>query len=278
VEQFYTKPHYHLNLKLPQCQTKKFISKTNNFRTIHNFLKQESWQKMDSNRKTAIIVGVLFIIVMVSTILSGVFSGSIDDPDYLTAVSANENQVLIGVLFMLTLVASVVAIPIMMFPIFKKHSESLALGYVGARIFEGIADVVIYGISPLLLLTLSREFVNAVSPDATYFQTTGALLLALPEWSSVLENFPYALGGLIFNYLGYKSKLVPRWLSGWGLIGATLMLATGLLRMFDPSLIYLAIPILMQEMVLAVWLIAKGFNLSIIAQSAKPDIESGIKF
>ena len=220
---------------------------------------------MDSTRKSARIVGVLFIIVMVSTILSGAFSGSINDPDYLAAVSANENQVLLGVIFMLILVASVVAIPIMMYPIFKKHSESLALGYVGARIFEGVADVVIYGINPLLLLTLSQEFVKSGAPVASYFQTSGVLILAVNSWSSVLENFPYALGVLIFSYLLYKSKLVPRWLSGWGLIGALLMLATGLLRMFDPSLIYLAIPILMQEMVLAVWLIAKGFNSSAIA-------------
>ena len=230
---------------------------------------------MDSTRKTARIVGVLFIIVMVSTFFSGDFLGSINDPDYLAVVSANENQVLLGVLFMLILVASVVAIPIMMFPIFKKHSESLALGYVGARIFEGIADVVIYGISPLLLLTLSQEFVNAGAPVASYFQTSGALLLAVNEWTSVLENFPYGLGALIFNYLLYKSKLIPRWLSGWGLIGATLMLATGLLRMFDPSLLYLALPIIVQEMVLAVWLIVKGFNSSAInSPSTKTDIST----
>jgi hypothetical protein len=219
---------------------------------------------MDSNRKTAIIVGVLFITAMVSSLLSGVFSGSIDDPDYLTAVSANENQVLIGVLLMLTLTASVVAIPIVMFPILKKHNESLALGYVGAKIFEGFFDAVI-AISLLLLVTLSREFVKAGAPVASYFQTSGALLLALYDWSSVPENFPYGLGALIFSYLLYKSKLIPRWLSGWGLIGATLMLATGLIRMFDPSLIYGALPLLLCEMVLAVWLIVKGFNSSAIA-------------
>ena len=155
-----------------------------------------------------------------------------------------------------------------MFPILKKRSESLALGYVGARIFEGIADVVIYGISPLLLLTLSQEFVNVGAPVASYFQTSGVLILTVNSWSSVLENFPYALGVLVFSYLLYKSKLVPRWLSGWGLIGALLMLATGLLRMFDPSLLYLALPIIVQEMVLAVWLIAKGFNSSAIASGS----------
>ena len=98
---------------------------------------------MNSNRKTAIIVGVLFITALVSSMLSGVFLGSIDDPDYLTAVSTIENQVLIGVLFQLILTASVVAIPIMMFPILKKYNESLALGYVVARIFEGFFDIVI---------------------------------------------------------------------------------------------------------------------------------------
>ena len=120
---------------------------------------------MNSYRKTAIIVGILFITALVSSMLSGVFTGSIGDPDYLTAVSANENRVLIGVLFQLILTASVVAIPIMMFPILKKHNESLALGYVVARIFEGFFDAVI-AISMLLLLTLSREFVKAGTPTA----------------------------------------------------------------------------------------------------------------
>ena len=118
---------------------------------------------MNSNRKTGIIVGVLFITAIVSSLLSGVFSESINNPDYLTVVSANENQVLIGVLFQLTLTASVVAIPILMFPILKKHNERLGLGYVVARIFEGFFDVVI-AISMLLLLTLSREFVKAGAP------------------------------------------------------------------------------------------------------------------
>ncbi len=72
---------------------------------------------------------------------------------------------LVGVLFQLILTASVVAIPIVMFPILKKYNESLALGYVGARIFEGFFDIVI-AISLLLLLTLSREFVKAGTPTA----------------------------------------------------------------------------------------------------------------
>jgi hypothetical protein len=228
--------------------------------------------KMDSNRKTAIIVGVLFITALLSSLLSGQFLESIYEPDYLTAVSASEKQVLIGVIFMVALTISVVSIPIVMFPILKKYNESLALMYVGARIFEGFFDIVI-AISELLLLTLSREYVNAVAPVASYFKTSGALLLALNEWASVVENFPYGLGALIFYYLLYRSKLIPRWLSGWGLTGATLMIATGFWRMYDPSMIFLAIPLILNELVLAVWLFAKGFiSSAIVSEPVKTDL------
>ena len=215
---------------------------------------------MESNRKTAIIAGVLFLTVLASTILSGSFSGSIDDPNDLIAVSADELQVLTGVLFMVILTASVVAIPIVMFPVLKRHSGRLALGYVGARIFEGLFDVVVFGIAPLLLLTLSLEFVEAGAPVDSYFQTSGALLIALRDWSSILENFPYGLGALILNIVLYRSELVPRWLSVWGLIGAILILAMGLLRLFGYPVIFLAIPIILNELVLAILLIARGFN------------------
>jgi hypothetical protein len=219
---------------------------------------------MNPNRKTAIFVGILFITAIVSSMLSGVFSGSLDDPDYLTAASENENQVLIGVLFQLLLTASVVAIPIMMFPILKNCNERLALGYIGARIFEGFFDVVI-AISMLLLLTLSREFVGAGAMDASSFQTPSALLQGLKEWAGVPEQFPYGLGVLFFNYALYQSKLVPRWISVWGLVGGALILAMGFLRVFGNPVFFLAIPIILNEMVLAVWLIVKGFNSSAIS-------------
>ena len=226
---------------------------------------------MNSNRKTSVIVGVLFIAALVSTTLSGVFSGSIEDPNYLPDASASGNKVLIGVLFQLTLTASVVAIPIMMYPILKGHSENLALGYIVARIFEAFFDVVI-AISMLLLLTLSREYVEAGAPEATYFQTTGTVLQALKDWASVPENFPYGLGALILNFALFQSRLVPRWISVWGLVGGVLMLAMGFFRMFDHPVFFLAIPIILNEMVLAVWLIVKGFNPSAIAsESVKTD-------
>jgi hypothetical protein len=222
---------------------------------------------MNSYRNTATIVGVLFIIAALAPIMSVAFTGSIYEQDYLTAVSANENQILIGVLLLLIITAAIVSIPIMMFPILKKQNESLALGYVGARVFEGFFSI-INVISLLSLLSLSREFVNAGAPVASYFQTSGALILAQFDWGSILLDFPFAIGALVLNYLLYRTKLIPRWLSGFGLIGGASWLATVPFRMFGifpTSLEIFAIIIAVQEMVFAVWLIVKGFNSKVIA-------------
>ena len=117
------------------------------------------------------------------------------------------------------------------------------------------------------------NFNNKTARDATFFQTSGALLLALKDWAGVPEQFPYGLGILILNYALYQSNLVPRWLSGWGLVGGAMILAMGFLRMFGYSVFLLAIPIILNEMVLAVWLIVKGFNPSAFAsESAKADL------
>ena len=222
--------------------------------------------KMKSFRKTAIIVGILFIIATVTPIISVLFIGSIYEDDYLTAVSANEYQVLFGAILWLAMTAAIVSIPILMFPILKKQNESLALGYIGARIFEGFFSAAnIIGL--LSLLSLSREFVHAASPVTVYYQTSGALILSAIDWVSILLDFPFTLSVLVLNYLLYMSRLVPRWLSILGLIGGALWLATTPFRMFGlftSSLEIFAVVIFAQEMIFAGWLIVKGFNSSAI--------------
>jgi hypothetical protein len=208
---------------------------------------------------TAKIVGVLFIGATVTAMISEVLVESIRAPDYLNLVSANENQVLIGALLLLIMTISIICIPIMMFPILKKYNERLALGYIGIRIFEGVFDAV--GIIILFsLLSLSREYVNVVAPDASQFHIVGSLLLAVHGWVYLLIPIVFGLGTLVFNYLLYQLKLVPRWLSILGLIGAPLVIASGVFGMFRYFEFFLAFPIFVQEMVLGLWLIIKGFN------------------
>jgi MFS family permease len=227
---------------------------------------------MDLYRKTATIVGVLFIIATVAPIISGVFLGPLsdisggDDSDYLTETSENEKQVIIGLLFYIITAVAVASIAIVIYPILKKHNEALALGYVGARIAEGLLFIVNI-IAILTLLTLSQEFVKAGgSPDVSYFQTLGDLLLAAGDWAYMLGfGLAFTISALILNYVLYRSKLVPRWLSVWGFIGAILIFIYYLLQPFSINLVeILFLPIAVQEMVFAVWLIVKGFNPSAI--------------
>ena len=228
---------------------------------------------MNSNRKTAIIVGVLFIIATVAGMLSAVFSGPLHDPDYLTKVSANESQIIVGVLLVLIMGAAVASIPFMMFPIFKKHNEALALGYVAFRVLEAVTYFAA-AMSWVLLITLSQEFVKAGVPEASHFQSLGDLLLAAREWAFMIgSGLVWSLSALVLNYVLYRTRLIPRWLSGWGLIGATLSFATYLLQFFGISLDILFLPIALQEMAFAVWLIVKGFNPSAIA-SRSPETDT----
>ena len=122
----------------------------------------------------------------------------------------------------------------------------------------------------LLLLALSQLYVQAGAPAASGFQASGALLLKAGELSS-LTGIVFCLGALMFYAVLFQSRLVPRWISVWGLAALILDLAAQFLALFgllDPvsataSLLF--IPIALQEMVLAVWLIVKGFSPAAIA-------------
>ncbi|NIM47080.1 MAG: DUF4386 family protein [Candidatus Aenigmarchaeota archaeon] len=218
-------------------------------------------KKMNSNRKTTIIVGVLFIIATLFSSLTFILLGFLDAPDYLAKVSANETQVWIVMFLEFIWALSVVGIPVMLFPILKKYNETLTRGFFSLRFIEAITTI-IGTIGLLTLLTLSQEFIQAGAPVASHYQVLGSLLIAARNWNFMIgSGLVFSLSAIILNYVLYKSKLIPRWLSGWGLIGAILCFSTFFLQFFGIYLEILFVPIAVQEMIFAVWLIFKGFNL-----------------
>jgi hypothetical protein len=162
-------------------------------------------------------------------------------------------------------------IAISLYPLLKKYNKALALGAVCFRLIEAVFYLVgVLGL--LLLLTLSQEFVKAGTPDVSSFQTLGTLLMAGRNWAGfVLATTVFGLGALMYYSIFYQSDLIPRWLSVFGIVGATLTIAAGMSVMFNliglmsTPFIVLVLPIALQEMVLAFWLIIKGFNPSAIA-------------
>jgi hypothetical protein len=216
---------------------------------------------MPSYRRTAIVVGALFIIGDIAGVLSVLVTGGLlDGPVALAKIAANQNQLVLGALLVLVMGLALAMVPVVMFPVFKKYDEVLALGCV---VFRGALEAVAYMASAgswLLLVELSREHAGAPAPGDPNFLTLSALLTG--STAGNLISITFSLGSLMFYYLFYQSRLIPRWLSVWGLVGAVLYLAVPLLDMFGHGFGLLMAPLAAAEIVLAVWLIAKGFNRS----------------
>ena len=164
---------------------------------------------MNSTRKAAIIVGVFYILAAVAGILSAVFGPDTDALDYLAKLSANQNRVMTGALLEFTMAVMIVGISIYLYPILNKYYETLAFGYVVFRTIE-VVILAFCAISLLILLTLSQDFVLAGTPDNSWFQTSGNLLLAAREWGGgVFSAIVFSLSALILNFILYRSLLIP---------------------------------------------------------------------
>ena len=232
-----------------------------------------------TNRKTAAVVGVLFILGTVPALLSLPLAvNTVNAQDHLTAISTNEGQMIIFTAVKFIMGIACAGIGLALYPILKKYNEGLAFGAAGFRVIEGAVDVV-GALLYVVLLALSQEFVKAGAPASSYFQTADVVINAGIGWfrdAAMLLTF--GIGALMYYVVFYQFRLVPRWLTVWGLVGITLTIISALLVMFHllPPFgtiqIILNLPILPQELVLAGWLIAKGFNPFVVAsEAAKTD-------
>jgi hypothetical protein len=229
-----------------------------------------------TNRKTAITVGVLFIIATVFLFIGEAFYDPIlSSPDYLDIAYPNRIIVIIGILLEFSCVIAIPLIPVFLFPILREHYEALALGYVVFRLLEAVLFIMVE-INKLSLINVSQGYLNKGGMDASYFQNVGSSIQSWNDWSFSLYVVVFTLGALMFYSVLYKSKLVPRFISAWGFIAAALLLTGIVLIMVEAftgiaelglELVF-ALPIAVNEMVLAIWLIVKGFNSSTISSGS----------
>jgi hypothetical protein len=232
---------------------------------------------MFSNKVAARIVGVLFILAAVTAIIGlKLYDPILNGPDYLIKGPEHANQVILGALMELILVLSAVGTATTLFPFLRKYNETIALWHLSFRFLEAI--IIIVGIiSVLSLLTLSKEYMSTGIPDKASYLASGTLLKAIHDWTFLLgPNFMLGINTMMYSFIFYKTQLVPKFIPILGMTGATLVFIAALLEMFGViSQIsvwgaILSLPIFANEMILAVWLIVKGFNESVLASmSAK---------
>jgi hypothetical protein len=228
---------------------------------------------MINSKTNAQIAGVLLILGTVPIIIAMLLFGQhLSSPDILSAVAAHRFSTLLVALALIVMGISCAGIGISLYPILKRQSEGLAMGAMGLRIVEGALQIA-SSAGFFALVALSQEFVKAGNPPDSFFQPAGAAIKALNDWVSNIYGLPFGIAAVIYYTIFYRTRLVPRWLSVWGLAGITLMLVSvvsNLLSLIDASSpvgLVLCLPIMIQELVLAAWLIVKGFSTSLSTPS-----------
>jgi len=221
------------------------------------------------HKRNAIITGSFFIAATVTAIIGVIlYDPILTDPDYLVTGVKNPYQIVLGAIFESILAISAIGTAIMMYPYLKKFNESWALGYVCFRLLE-VVFILIGILSMISIATLSQKYINPTESDLASFQITATLLKTIHDWTFVFgPHFMLGINTLIYSVLFFKSNLVPKKLSILGITGALFIFAGANLEMFGiispygSEIIVIALPVALYEMILAVWLIVKGFNLN----------------
>ena len=232
---------------------------------------------MNTYRKNAVMTGVLYFLGTVFGISGALIGGEVltsivsSKPlvgvDMLGLVAANSSQLTWGAFLNLMMGMSLVAMTVFLYPVIRKASKELAMGMV---LFRGALEGVFYCLSTLTFLTLvavGNTYVAAGS-DSAVLQTIGNLLYQFENLKAPVSSIIFLIGAMCIYIPFYRTRLIPRWLSVWGFIGVVTSMAAALLNFFhmDPGIgFYLEMVIAPQEIVMAVWLIVKGFTPSAIA-------------
>jgi hypothetical protein len=229
---------------------------------------------VDPTRRLAVIAGALFIIADAATFAGDALLRSLGGSDFLMQLSAHHNLAVLGVLAKIISALACAGIAVAMYQVMKRVNVGVALGSVVFRTLE-VAFYMVGAVVLLAMLKLSQQFAMAGAAERASLQAVGESLVSVRGYAApLLAVFAFCVGSFLYNFLFFQSRLVPRWLSGFG-IAAVISLATACVLSLVSgnritSYIPLASPIFVQELALAIWLMAKGFGTSAIAVEPDP--------
>ncbi len=243
---------------------------------------------MNTYRMNAVMAGVLYFLGTVFGILGGVFGGKVlaslitgsplAGAELLGVVAADSSRMTVGAFLCLMMGISLSMMTLFLYPVFRKDSQGLAMGLV---LFRGALEGVGYFLTALGLLTLAALGTEAIASgsDPVALQPIGSILYQFLYLKTPIGTIFFIIGAACLYISFYRTRLIPRWLAIWGLIGAVPYLANALLHFFHVETgigTYLEMPLAIQEMVMALWLIIKGFNPSAL-RSAPASTTTALK-
>jgi hypothetical protein len=230
---------------------------------------KEEREKMNSYRTTARIVGVIYLAGFVVGIVGNILIQSIlGAPNHLSTVSAHSMMLAIGAVLWLMAAAGDAAHGVLMFPILKLHNEHIAFGYLAARIVDSIFIAVMV-LFILLQIPLGSEYLKAAAAEAHHLQALSTVSVQASQYAYDIAMSTLGIAGLMLCYAFYRTKLIPRWIAVWGLVGYAIIFCGMVSEIMGSGLgLVSSIPGGLWEVFVGVWLIVKGFNSSAIASGS----------
>lgn len=213
---------------------------------------------LDSNRKTSLTTGILYLLTFVSIPTLSLY-GPVHDANYITS-SASDTPILIGGILEIIVALSGIGTAVVLYPVLKKQNEGMALGLVSSRVLE--AATIFAGV--MFLLTVVTFHQSAASAEAV--MTSRTLVTMYDRMFLIGQSFMPAINDLLLGLLLYHSRLVPRGLSLIGIIGGPVLLVgtfsvlLGFIGQRDPLAALSAVPVAVFEFSLGIYLLVKGFK------------------
>jgi Domain of unknown function (DUF4386) len=233
-------------------------------------------RSMREHQAAATTAGVLYITGTVAGVLSMVVSAPVRDAgDPFAFAAQHSSAVVTGALLVLVMGLSLAFVPVVLFPVLRRVDEVLAIGYLIVRGALETVCYVVLAIGWLLLVPLGEAMSAGPGTASPAGVRLGSLVIDSDATNAVLA-LVFCLGAVMFYFMLYRSRIVPRWIALWGLVAIPFYVAADLLAMYavigavstEQTLLFM--PLAVQEMVLAVWMIARGFRPAAVSTTSEP--------
>jgi hypothetical protein len=228
-------------------------------------MKEERSTNINPFRTTARIVGGVYLAGFVVGIAGNSLIQSIlGTPNHLSTVSAHSMTLATGAVLWLMAAAGDVAHGVLIFPILKQHNGRIAIGYLAFRIVDAVFIAVMV-LFILLQIPLGSEYLKAAGAEVHHLQALSTVSVRASQYAYDIAMSTLGIAGVMLCYLFYKTKLIPRWIAVWGLVGYAIIVCGMVSEIMGSGLgLVSSIPGGLWEVFVGVWLIVKGFNSSAI--------------
>lgn len=219
---------------------------------------------MNSNKSLGRLIGLLLLLMMLAgaagVSLRGLSSALSESEEFLTVIDTRAADMRLAIFLDTSASMFVLGIAITMFPVISRHKKSLAFWVLGLWVLQ-IGIVALANVCHLSLLALSKAFTSSGSAEIAHYLVSGRVLIEGYFAAHLLGLIFFGLGAFVFYYALLRSKMLPQFLAGWGMMATSIVAIVSWIQLFDYDVnfgFYIQHGVFLLFVI--TWLLAKGFN------------------